>query len=1137
MKKILGVVAVLVLMTGAALGQAGFGSLSGVVTDKAKAAVPGAVVTLTSPEGVVLHTTTNKAGEYSFSALVVGPGYTLTVVAPNFSEAKIEGIQTTVGDTHVQNVTLLAGAADTVVEVTGAAEEQVQTDTSSVSQVISNKIWEDAPLSVRDQNEFVGLTAGAASGAAGRGYAVDGARSGTGNFLVEGADNNDQGLGGGATGGGVVEISPDAIEEYRVISHNPSAEYGRAGGFSTDTSLKSGTSHWHGSLFEYNRIQALAAQNFFSKRQGILDSLIRNQFGGSIGGPIYKDKTFFYATFEDQRQVQGSPATGEVTTQAFLNFVNTGAFETFQESNPGGLCVQYTGTTCPGKFNDSATLGKDFKQLLAAEPNAFPLGTQNPSYDGQGLYTYGVVTYPVPEFATVSVIEKDTYYQEKASFKLDHKLGNKDQIASAYLLDFQNSTYPRSAGGTTFGPDETSVGGAQLFTLSETHTFSPTFQNVARIGYTRHVNNIAAVNAAGVPMIVTADDPLAAGFGAYSGIPQLFTENEFTYEDNVTKVKGRETLKAGFRYVRTRNGSSFYNDANGTLYPWDTESLVTDETFDDQADRVVFGGPAYGSLYEASASIDTTTNQLPDVYRGYRANEYAAYFQDDFKVTHRLMLNAGLRWEYFGPPHNFQAGFDSNVFFGPATIPASNGNPFYPLTAFAGEIVGATFQVVPNSVHKTLWNRDTNNFAPRLGFSYDVFGNGKLAIRGGFGMGYDRLYNNVYENIRFNSPRFSDNTIGTIPNGVVAGGLEQPALLNLPFNANSLFAAYGGKPVPRHVNQNLITAYYEQTNLGFEYQVARGLVVEANYIGTWGRKLVGLEDINNYDGRNACNPITSTAARLALCAAAGYPNGFTSGRITTLFNSDNFRTNGFNSNYNALQLSARQSFNNGLQFLLNYTWSKNLDEISDVFTTKTGQTGITDPQNPAYDYGPTDNDVRNLGSLQINYELPFKKDSLIFGGFGISTITSMQSGTEFTVTDSASTYDPNEDGREVDRAVYVGGGSIKNAINHNVSAADGYLKAGSFAPYTCPVTVHFGLWCDPPTSRNNITGPAYYNTNLAVFKRFTYMKKTLTIRAAFFDAANTPSFGNPVADINNPAFGQSQGASNRETQLSANFNF
>jgi hypothetical protein len=1133
MKKFFGVVAMLVVMATAALGQAGFGALAGTVVDKTKAAVPGATVTLTSPEGTVLTQKTDKNGEYSFKALVVGPGYTLTVTAPNFSTAKIEHIQTTVGDVHVQNVSLATGTAETVIEVTGAAEEQVQTDSSAVSQVITNTVWQDSPLSVRDQNQFVGLTAGAAgSGGTGRGFAVDGARSGTGNFLVEGADNNDQGLGGGATGGGVVEISPDAIEEYRVISHNPSAEYGRAGGFSTDTSLKSGTKHWHGSLFEYNRIQDLAANDFFSTRAGVHDSLIRNQFGGSVGGPVYKDKTFFYATFEDQRQVQGNPVTGTVTTQAFLNFVNTGAFETFQESNPAGLCLQYNGVACPGGFSKSATLGADFKKLLAAEPNAFPLATQNLSNAGQGLYTGGAVTYPVPEFGTASVIEKETLYQEKASFKLDHRLGSKDQLASSYLLDFQNSTYPRSGGGTTFGPDETSVGGAQLFTLNETHTFSPTLQNVARIGYTRHVNNIAAVGAAGVPMIVTADDPLAAGFGAYSGIPQLFTENEFSYEDNITKVKGRETIKAGFRYVRTRNGSSFYNDVNGTLEPWDTESLLTDESFDDQADRVVFGAPTYGSLYEASASIDTTTNLLPNVYRGYRANEYAAYVQDDFKVSPRLMLNMGLRWEYFGPPHNFQSGYDSNVFFGPSAAPKSNGNPFFPTSNFAGQIQTSSFQLVPSPGHSSLWNKDTNNFAPRVGFAYDVLGNGKLAFRGGFGIGYDRLYNNVYENIRFNSPRFADNDIGALVNGVVAGALEQPALLNLPFNANALFSAYGGKPVPRHVNQNLVTAYYEQANLGFEYQAAKGLVLEANYIGTWGRKLVGLEDANNYDGRTACATVT------AACKAAGYTTGFTSGRITTLFNSDNFRTNGFASNYNGLQLSARKSFSGGLQFLLNYTYSKALDEISDVFTTKTGQTGITDPQNPSYDYGPSDYDVRNLVSLQINYEIPYKKNNIFFGGFGITTITQMQSGTEFTVTDSSASYDPNKDGRMVDRGIYIGSGSIKNGINHKVSAADGYLKLADFGTYTCPATVHFGLWCDVPSSRNNITGPAYYNTNIGIFKRFNYKTQKLTFQAVFFNAANHTNFSNPVSDLNNPAFGQSQSDSGpRETQLSVRYDF
>ena len=1137
-----------------AYAQAGFGTLTGTVTDPTQAVVANARIVLTLPNGEQRTTITNTAGSYQFSALPPGSGYSETVTLSGFQTSKVQSLSVSVGTVINQNVSLTPGAETQSVTVTGANVEQVQTETSAVSQLVDSSVWQNSPLEDRSQNSFITLVAGATpDSTTGRGAAVSGARTGTGNFLVEGMDNNDQGQGGSGTtfgtGGAVTTISPDAIQEYRVITHNPSAEYGRAGGFSTDTSLKSGTSKFHGSLFEYNRIQALAANSWFSNYAGQKDSRIRNQFGGSIGGPLYRDRTFFFATVEFHRYREGTPVTGTGTTQQFLNFVNSGAYETFQETNPAGVCVVNTGASCPGAFNKSATLGPIFQSLLKEEPQAFPLATQQLQYTGAGPYTSNV-TYPVPIFGQVSENQRVAVNQERASFKLDHKLRDTDQLSATYLLDFETTITPFGGGGTTFGPDSDQVGGAQLFTISETHTFSPTLQNVLRAGYTRHVSNFESPGTAGIPQIVTAD-PLTAGFGAYAGFPQLFTENEFLYENALTKTLRAHTMKAGFRFIRTRNGSSFYDDVYGSLTPWATEDLLTDETFDDQADRAISGTPTFGSLYEASASVDSTTNQAPDVYRGYRANEFAAYFQDDWKVNKQFTLNLGLRWEYFGPPHNFQAGLDSNVYYGSATSVTPNGNPFLPNDAFTAAIQGATF-IQKNS---NIWNKDTNNFGPRFGFAYDLDGTGKTAIRGGFGLGYDRLYNNVYENIRFNSPHFSDNSIGADINGVVAGALEQPALLNIPFTANAAFASFGGKPIPRHVDQNLVTAYYEQINLGVERQLAPGYVLEVNYIGTLGRKLVGLKDANNYDGRTACTTLT------AACAAAGYTAPFTSARPNLLFNSDNYRSNGFTSNYSGLQASLRKGFSRGFMFLANYTYSKAMDEISDVFTTKTGQTGSTDPLNKNYDYGPADFDVRHLVSITSNYELPYKPGNLLLGGWGISPILSLASGTPFSVVDGNSSFDPNKDGRFVDRAVYIGGGSLKNAVHRGGSpgpsaGGTGILHYNDFAGgtesntvFTCPVNQNQGLWCDPPSQRNSFYGPHYTNLDLGVSKHIKlYESQTLTFEGSLFNIFNHPNFANPVSDLNNASqFGISEstlgsgngpsGGSPRITQLSLRYDF
>jgi hypothetical protein len=1124
--------------------QSGFGELTGIVTDASNSAVGGATVNLVnSATGEAHHVVTNSVGVYRFTTLPIVGRYTLTITANGFQTFEAKNIALTVGNVTTQNAALNVGNVQQTVVVQGAQEEQVQTDTAAVSQLIDSQIWKNSPLETRSQNAFVTLVAGATpdnagvSVGTGRGAAMNGARTGAGNFMVDGLDNNDQGLGGGGAvggGGAITTISPDAIQEYRVITHDPGADYGRAGGFATDTVMKSGTNTWHGSLFEYNRIQALAANDFFSNREGLKDSLVRNQFGGSIGGPIYKDKTFFYSTIEIHHRRQGTPVTGVSLTPDFLSFVDSGRFASFMESDPNGICVQFGGAPCPGAFAGSTKLGPIFKQLMAAEPTAFPLATTNPTNQASGIVTSGI-TYPVAINAFVAITSHDALNQNRGTFKLDHKLTDNDQLSFVYLIDQYEDDSNTGGGCCSFGPGVSNDGGAQHFGATWTHSFSPSLINVFRAGYLRHVSNFLAPGTTGVPSIYTAD-ALYGGFGAYSGFPQLFTENQFQYQDSITKNLGAHTLKSGFQYIRTRNGSSFYNDNYGTVIMNGAEDLLTDGAFGEETDAAIFGGPTYGSFYQVSAAIDPTTNQAPDPYRGYRANEFAAYVQDDWKASKRLTLNMGIRWEYFGPPHNFKSGVDSNVYFGPAGTPTSNGNPYFPTTSFFGEVQGAQFIQKDSDI----WNKDTNNFAPRVGFAYDVTGQGKLVVRGGYGIGFDRLYNNAYENIRFNPPHFADNNFGALVNGVAAGPTYQPGIYSVPFTANAQLASFGAKPTPRHIDEHLVTAYYQQIHLGFEYQVAPGYILETNYIGTLGRKLIGLKDINNYNGRTACSGSELQPA----CIADGYPNGFPSTRITSLFNADNYRSNGFSSNYNALQVSLRKGYSNGLQFLANYTYSKALDELSDVFSQRDGNTGPTDLLNPSKDYGPADFDLKHNFVMTLNYTEPWRQKNFLLGGWSFAPIIRIHNGTPIALTDSA--HDPNRDGRLVDRPQFVGTGSLKSAITHKTSPADGYLNPASFAPvgtfdsainqYIC---TNGALWCDSPLTRNALNGPGYVNVDFGVLKHINITERqTFTFEANFFNLFNHANFNNPDGNIASGTFGQSLSDSGpRVTQLALRYDF
>ena len=1155
--------------------QQGLGALSGIVTDASKAAIPGAHVVLSNPSiGYRSEVVSNGSGQFSFSPLTVAGGYILNVSAKGFSSESVKDITTSVGTVIAQNVVLAVGAETTVVEVTGSNEEQVQVDTSSISQLIDSTVWKDSPLENRDQNQFVGLVAGAApdSAGTGRGFAINGARTGTGNFLADGYDNNDQGQGGAGTagsgdGGAMATISPDAIQEFRVITSTPPAEYGRTGGFATDTVLKSGTNHVHGSAFEYNRNQAITANNYYSNQNGLIDHLVKNQFGGSVGAPIYKDKTFIYVSAEFQRLRVGNPSSEfTAVTPAFVDFVKSGAFETFMEGTTQqdptvgavgspeegtvgiGACPANTGAACPGVLSRSATLGPIFSQLLASEPSAFPLATQpTPGGDvAEGLYTSTAVAgaqtirFPVQVYGLAAATNTSSLNENRGSVKLDHKLGEHDQLSFTYLADLSRFSNSHGGGDSTPGVAYEQVGGGQLFGATYIHSFSPTLVNEFKASFLRHVSNFDAPGTQGVSSTFAADS-LSEGFGATAGFPQLFTENQFSYEDSITKTLGRHSIKAGFAFKRTRNGSSFYNDVNGTVVPWSVEGLLTDSQSDTDLDTYLNGGLALGGVAEATASLNPSTGLAPDPYRGYRANEFGAYAQDDFKVSAKVTLNYGMRWDYFGPPHNFRSGIDSNVYFGTFGTPTPTGNPFLPNVPLAGATQGATFQLAQANGRSTIWNRDTNNFAPRVGFAVDTMGNQKLVLRGGFGIGYDRLYNNVYENIRFNAPFFVDNVQGADAGEDAISEDQRKAIYTIPFTGNSALAGTGSA-VPRHVDQRLVTAYYEQAHLGVESALPKGFVLEADYVMTLGRKLVGLENINTFPGRLACPTATYTPASTgqgALCYNAGYTSGFSTSRLSSAFGSDNFRTNGFTSNYSGGQLSLRKGFSNGLQIQANYTYSKAMDEVSDVFTIKSGATGITAPYNPKYDYGPADFDTKHLFVVTGNYVSRSSTHKLLLAGWGLSPIVTIHSGTPIDIIDGSSGYSPNKDGvAGVQRAVYLGTGSPKNSINHSQSPDTGYITPGTWGAYTCPLTVNQGLFCNPPTQRNSLYGPSFYNVDLAGSKHLTFRDHyEFTVQAAFFDLDNHPEFSNPVTTTNSGNFGKSTSAASRVGQLSGRIDF
>ena len=359
------------------------------------------------------------------------------------------------------------------------------------------------------------------------------------------------------------------------------------------------------------------------------------------------------------------------------------------------------------------------------------------------------------------------------------------------------------------------------------------------------------------------------------------------------------------------------------------------------------------------------------------------------------------------------------------------------------------------------------------------------------------------------------------------------------------------------MDQNLVTPYYEQIHFGFQYQIGKDMVVESNYVGTFGHKLTDIEGRSIFNGETACDG--GPYAPGTPCADAGYAGGFSGGKLNPLYGNISFRTNCCNSNYHGWQTTFRKRFADGLQFNANYTFSKGMDDVSDAFTTKNagGAAYPTDSFNPSLDYGPADYNIKHRIVGSFVYDLPFMKTNRWIGGWNISGIVSWQTGADFSVINSE--VDSNKDTQFNDRAVYTGPGSLSGAINHNVSPAHGYLvqnpaywgslNGGSTTNETgipCPTSVNLGLWCDSgEMQRNGLVGPGFFNTDFGLGKSIKINERAaFKFEANFFNIFNHPNFQTPVNNLaagnfgeSTSTFGNQQTGGPRITQLALRFDF
>jgi hypothetical protein len=449
----------------------------------------------------------------------------------------------------------------------------------------------------------------------------------------------------------------------------------------------------------------------------------------------------------------------------------------------------------------------------------------------------------------------------------------------------------------------------------------------------------------------------------------------------------------------------------------------------------------------------------------------------------------------------------------PLTPPSSTTsapNPFFPADSveYARETAALFLQR-----DQRIWNKDTNNIAPRFGFAWNVSGNQKTVLRGGFGVFYDRFWNNLFENIRFNPPLFSFNQIGSLINGFPVSPTATPGLYAIPIDT-SLFnnPVFLGVPSPRHMDQNIVTPYIEQTFLGIQRQLTSNMALEINYVGTFGHKLTGVVDLNTFPGRalpsSARDPLT------------GLP--FSSTRPNVTIGRDNARGNFYSSNYNALQVQLTKRMSHGLQFQSNYTWSKALDSMSDAFNNRaSGDAGIRpmDTLNRRLDYGRADFDLRHRFVTSVLYDLPLFRDNRWAGGWTIGSIITLQSGLPFTVGNQGVDY--NRDGSCNDRPDFVGG-SIQRVIDYSQSPADGYFGTEGFVDPILAPNVNLGLWRNGRVGRNVLSGPGFAVVDFSLAKKFRFTERAaLQLQFNAFNLFNRANFTLPDGNMSSNQFGRS----------------
>jgi outer membrane receptor protein involved in Fe transport len=1062
----------------AAFGQASSANLTGTVKDTSGGVLPGVTISAKSVATNDIRTTVTAAdGLYRLTNLPRGT-YEVSAELEGFKTLRQSGVLLTVGDTVRLDFALDVGAISESITVAGQSP-LVNTEEGRVSYLVDEKRVAELPLNGRNALQLMELQPGAAAnpggavlgGSAGGNSAfVNGQRNRANNFMLDGTDNNDQFT------AGRVAINPnvDVIQEFRVSSNNFSAEFGRNSASAVSVVTKSGSNQYHGTAYEFLRNDALDSKSILASKK---DPLKFNQFGATNGGALVKNKLFYFAAYEGLRLTRGTTLVRTVETPEFRQLVAA----QYPNSIANLLFKNFPSPTPTSNIRD---IGRPVTGLQTQSLLNDPTVAGNPNYvaTGGGLFRNNLQGTPdgIPDLGTANVSLAEATNANQFSVRLDHEISQSQRLFGRYIYDHNIADDLQTIVRDGFNQPTDQTG--NNLTIGHTWVASNTTVNEARFGFSRKKRGLLAVNN-GVPNINFDDGTIA--FGVLPTNPSVFIQNTFHWIDTVTMNKGNHALKFGgeWRYIQDnsdfavkRPGISFFN--------------IFDFAQDEPARVSILG-------------IDPRTGQIATNVRNFRYNEYGVFFQDDWKVRSNLTINAGLRYEWFGRPTE-TSGLLTNLIPGP-------GNDIFQKVQTA--TVGHVDQVVPD---------DNNDVGPRIGFSWDPKGDGKLAIRGGYGLMYERLFNNSIENIRFNPPYYAFVVANptqvaaqagipiaygpTNPNGTKRN--EPPSLTGDDINIGVTQGLgvvgniIGWNPAFGTSQQSLRVpdpfgrdAYTHNWFTGAQVQLVWSMVLEANYIGNVGRNLGRIVDYNTFTGDLFDGKLD---------------------RLNPTFGGINYRAMIAHSTYHAGQFQLNKRLSKGFTGQLSYTYGKAMDSGSDV---QIGGNPV-DAHNLDLEWGPADFDVRHRIVANWLWEIPFLKSATglkgsLLGGWQVNGVIQFQTGYPFSVTTSAAypTGDYNGDGVNNDRPNVPAFGTTLPDTSQS-AFINGLFKATDF-----PKPVGIGTM-----PRNAYRGPHYKTLDLSLFKNFSLPVGTVTkiqFRAEAFNILNSVNLDRPNGNMAQATFGRS----------------